>query len=249
MTKHPETSYGSTQRVLEIAGIAAFGFMMVWNTHCIVQLSPSGWPTIAWVCAAGFASWLFADFMSGLVHWAADNWGQESWPVLGAGFIRPFREHHVLPRALCDHDWIELNGNNCIVCVPMLTIPYFWDAANFNTSSLFWQSFIVGTAFWTLGTNQFHAWAHSESPPLFARILQRVGIILSVPHHDVHHQPPHAGNYCITSGKMNPVLRRVRFFESCEWLITALSGVQPVHKEIAADLAASRSSQATQQAA
>lgn len=234
MSKSLQVSYATGQRLFEIAGIAAFGLLMVWNTHTIVTLAPVGWATLAWVCSAGVASWLFADFASGFVHWAADNWGSETWPVLGAGFIRPFRDHHVHPKALCEHDWIELNGNNCLVCLPMLSIPWFWDPALFTTTTLFGQAFIVGTAAWVLGTNQFHAWAHADNPPAVARYLQRAGVILSTGHHAVHHQPPHVGNYCITSGKMNPVLRKVRFFEACEWLISAACGVQPVHKGLEA---------------
>ena len=63
---------------------------------------------------------LAADLVSGMVHWAGDTLCDEDTPVLGRHFIRPFREHHVDPKAITRHDFIETNGNNCIASMPVL---------------------------------------------------------------------------------------------------------------------------------
>ena len=57
-------------------------------------------------------------------------------------------------------------------------------------------------------TNQFHKWAHMDTPPAFVSWLQEWGVILSREHHDIHHQSPYDTYYCITTGFWNPLLDR-----------------------------------------
>ena len=79
-------------------------------------------------------------------------------------FIRPFREHHIDPTALCRHDFIEANGDNF-----MLTIPYFsYQAYKFSTqtpeqiqSFVLFESFMLTLGFFVMLTNQIHKWSHT----------------------------------------------------------------------------------------
>ncbi len=225
-------TYSVWLRYLELTSIASFMSLTLISVTLLVRQTAEAPPAgLGWIIAGGFlAALLFADFASGFVHWAADNWGAPTWPVLGSAFIRPFREHHTDAEDITRHDFVELNGNNCLV-----SLPTFWMAFAFELTPgwrLFQGVFWICLAWWVLGTNQFHAWAHSPKLAWPVRWLQRTRLILSREHHDVHHEFPHNRNYCITTGWMNPLLRGVRFFELLEWGLERVTGVQPMHRQL-----------------
>jgi hypothetical protein len=206
--------------MLEIAGIATFllGLLYLgWRFMAAVQ---GPWEFIGvGICAS--TGYLLADFVSGIVHWAGDTVGDETTPVLGPHFVTPFRQHHVDPKAITRHDFIETNGNNCIVSLPILGVVA--TVLPRETGTAFYLCATVAfLAFWVFCTNQFHKWAHADDPPRIARFLQRWCLILSPDHHDIHHAAPHDKYYCITVGWMNPILTWVRFFRLLERMLGAV---------------------------
>jgi ubiquitin-conjugating enzyme E2 variant len=162
--------------------------------------------------------YVLADFISGIAHWAGDTVGDERTPIFGPHFVTPFRHHHVDPTDITQHDFVETNGNNCIVSAPVLvavtlTMP--------RTAGwpLYLCVLMASGAFFVFCTNQFHKWAHAARAPRPVRWLQRNRIILSPEHHAIHHAAPHDKYYCITVGWMNPVLQWLRFFRACEAVV------------------------------
>jgi len=214
-------SYSRSHRMMEIAGIAALFLLLGYVALCLVL----GIGTVAQALAVLgtiVVGYFLTDFISGFVHWAGDTLGSETMPVIGPGFVKPFRFHHVDQKDITRHDFIETNGNNCIVSVLlMLHVAILMP----RTPGFFFYygALMFSVALFTLGTNQFHKWAHTDVEQLgpTVRWLQRAGLILSPEHHVTHHTAPHATYYCITHGMLNPLLARIRFFRRAEKVVAA----------------------------
>ncbi len=215
----PGTTYSRFHMHLEAAGIGA---MFALSGCLAVRIFMSaGGGTAKWVIAAAApAGYVLADFVSGLVHWLADRFGTPDTPLLGAAFVRPFREHHADPEAITRHDFFETNGNNCLVAVPQLALTFFFlDVLPGQHLRLFFLALILFTSWSVFATNQFHKWAHMAEPPAVAQYLQRANLILSRGHHSIHHVSPFNTHYCITTGWLNGPLQKLRFFETLEWIL------------------------------
>jgi len=169
---------------------------------------------------------------SGLVHWAADTWGTLDTPVVGKTLLRSFREHHINPVRMTEHDLIEANGDNCMAVVPALSIFSFIPLTN-NLSTVFIVSFLLSTAFWVSLTNQFHKFAHTKNPGAFITFLQNIGFILSKKNHNLHHHNPFDRYYCITTGWLNPILGSIGFWKRMESGITHTFGAVPREDDFA----------------
>ena len=125
--------------------------------------------------------------------------------MVGKHLIRSFREHHVDPSEICNHDFFETNGDSCMVCLPLL-LPLLLVPHGLTARQLFVYSFLVSLCFWVMLTNQFHKWAHSGNPPALVRVLQQCNIILNQRDHNLHHKRPFDTYYRITTGWMNEPL-------------------------------------------
>jgi ubiquitin-conjugating enzyme E2 variant len=210
--------YSATMRTCEAVSILAFfGF----STALIGQMRFSEISSLQWLALCLLAA-LTADFFSGLVHWFADTWGTVNWPILGPSLIRSFREHHLDPKAITRHDFIETNGATALVLLPFLALFFFWPPASPPLAAYFLVS-----AWFVFLTNQIHKWAHQDQVPAFVRGLQRLNCILPTPTHDLHHAGDHTSGYCITTGWMNRPLNGLRFFRRLEVIVTRVSGAIP----------------------
>ena len=169
---------------------------------------------------------LFVDFVSGLVHWAADTWGKYETPIFGPTIIYSFRKHHIDPHDIVTHGFLQTNAASAY---PM---PFVLAFALWSTNG----SFISQTYNWTvifsiiLGilTNQFHKWAHMEheKPHPIIRFFQKSGLIISHQKHHDHHQGEFDTSYCIINGWMNPLLDRIHFWKKMQVFISKLTGLK-----------------------
>lgn len=209
------------QPIEVISVLAALG-LVVAHLVRFVQVPGLSWWVVGLVAILGL---FVADFVSGVIHWAGDTWGDEQSPVLGRRFIRPFRFHHAHPLDMLKSHFFTTNGDTALASLPFLVAPFFVPMetqAGRLTAVFLWS---VGA--WGMWTSQFHQWAHMKSPPRVVRVLQRCGLLLRPDHHRRHHKSPFAVNYCITTGWCDPLLTHLRFFPALEWVVTRLTGLQP----------------------
>jgi len=216
---------GGLTKVIEVISLIVAGELVVANVaHVFVAgLLVHWWSPLVIVTAA-----LGADLVSGLVHWTADTWFNESMPVLGRRFLRPFRVHHVNPDDFLRRDFVDCNGD-----VAMLNIPILMAALAMPESAIGGAASLALATFSTISlpTNQVHQWAHMPSPPRLVSWLQRRGIILSIEAHGSHHRAPYVANYCIATGWCNRWLTALDFFPTCERVIVRMTGLQPREDE------------------
>lgn len=165
------------------------------------------------------AAYLAADLASGIVHFLADNFGAPDTPFLGQGFVLPFRQHHVDPLGITRHGFFAANGNNALVCLPMLVPVVIFVPVTTSTIGYASGVFTFVMLLAVFLTNQTHKWAHMEVVPRPIRWLQDAGIILSKSHHDIHHKSPFNTHYCITVGAWNSLFERLGLFDRLERLI------------------------------
>lgn len=148
-----------------------------------------------------------ADLASGVVHWLADRVLPVQWPLVGPAFVRPFHDHHDDPLGITRHDFVDVNGNSCLVSWP-LAVWAFDAAAGVEGLAAVPVALLLEASVALALTNQIHSWAHAAAPPWTVRALQRVGLVLSRSHHMRHHAPPRDRYFCITTGWMDFVLDR-----------------------------------------
>jgi plasmanylethanolamine desaturase len=220
--------YSRAIRRLEVWSIGGLGALLAVAAYRLWEHVPRNpWIVLLAVCSA----YIGADLLSGIVHWMGDTWSTPSARFLGPTLIRPFREHHVDEKAITRHDFVETNGNNCLVSMPgailslMIPLDHGW-------LGVFASVFLAALVLWVLMTNQFHKWAHLGSPPAWIAFLQRWHLILPPEHHAVHHTAPFNKYYCITVGWMNWPLLAIRFFPAMEWLISSITGALPRQDDI-----------------
>lgn len=208
-----QKQYGGWIQVMDAMSIVVYTVFAVDTTRKIV-IGVSGAPigVFAAIALVALVAYLMADMVSGLVHCAADNFGEEHTVFFGPAFIKPFREHHRDPEGITHHNFFEVNGNSCLVNLFVLVPTYLLVPVASTYWGAIFGAFVLSFTLAIVGTNQFHKWAHLKNPSAFVRFLQSIKLVLTPTTHQVHHTAPFDRYYCITTGWMNPVLERVGLF-------------------------------------
>lgn len=219
MDKHK--GYPVWQFTLEATAITVFFLYVAFYSYSLVEnySARSEASNALWLELILYAlfAYITADFVSGLVHFLADNFGNPETPFFGKVFIFAFREHHVDPKAITRHSFVETNGANSLVSLPGLIYFYYASAPVADFTFRFYFIFFYLSIFMT---NQIHKWSHEDKVSGFVAFLQKIHLILPPVHHDIHHRAPYDKYYCITCGWLNPLLNSLHFFQGLKRVLT-----------------------------
>lgn len=167
------------------------------------------------------ASWIVADFGSGVLHWSVDNYGNGRTPIMGS-IIAAFQGHHSAPWTITQRGF----ANNVYkLCIPFGVVPMALITAIAGPfTAFFFTLFCVFEIF----SQEFHKWSHMTKGecPRWANWLQSVGLTVARRPHALHHMEPFDGNYCIISGVCNKFIDESGLFRRMEHFIYKMNGVE-----------------------
>jgi len=172
---------------------------------------------------AAVAGYVFADFGTGVYHWAVDNYGSGSTPIVGYQ-IAAFQGHHKSPWTITERDTFNNLHRACVPVLPVLTILVALGDAVPDTVRSFLTIFLAAV----VGCQEIHKWSHMVAPPKAVVLLQKAGLLLSRRDHGQHHLSPFEGKYCIVNGWCNGFLDRVEFFRRLEVFFYRKNGSEPI---------------------
>lgn len=161
------------------------------------------------------AAWIAADFLSGLVHWWEDRYGDPAWPILGPHVIEPNIRHHTDQMAFTLGGYWHRNWTSVVPAGIAAAVAWLGG-----------QRFAALVLACLSQANEVHAWAHQRcSRPV--RGLQLLGVLQSPEQHARHHRTPFDTNYCTMTDWVNPVLTAAGAWPRVEAAVKLLTGVTP----------------------
>ena len=174
----------------------------------------------SWLVAQILLGVLFADLMSGVVHWYIDTYGDSRTPILGKWVHAPNINHHAHPLDCTRSGFWSRNGP-VLSLTALFAIGFFlagW-INPFTTSAL-----IAGGM-----ANEIHIWTHKPKRrrPALVRFGQRTGFLLSAKEHWRHHSGRYDTRYCTVTNLLNPALDGLRIFRIVEGAVEGFGRLRP----------------------
>lgn len=181
--------------------------------------------TVLWVATQFLASWLLADFITGIFHWFEDRYLDETTSLeFFQGVAQDNKQHHTFPTALCMVTWWENMRSAALFAWPTAVVLLWLGAPLW-----LW----LGVACSSFG-NLIHRFSHEPKRklPRFIRFMQWTGLFISHEHHALHHytdgvrvDPKWTATkaYCPMTNWVNPLLDNIRFWRGLERALLLLN--------------------------
>jgi ubiquitin-conjugating enzyme E2 variant len=161
---------------------------------------------------------LVVDFVSGVLHWLEDSYGDPDWPITGVWITKPNILHHHRPNAFTGHSWLK--SAEVLVFLGAVIIGVAWAGG-----VLTWQVLLFVAI--GINANEIHNWNHlpeSKRNKLVVS-LQKLRLLQTPRHHGRHHAGSKNTHLCVITNMVNPALEAIRFWRGLETAIGFLFGV------------------------
>jgi len=181
-----------------------------------------------------------------IIHKSLDSFLSEKNYFFGPA-VRDFRKHHEYPNNLNPVGYFGQVSPFAVLFAPL-----FAGATVANASLNIPPEVNAGILVFLISAiyaNETHRQAHLKDPAAWARVLQKINVIVRREDHRLHHLPPFNGNYSGLSGWAEPMARRLdlwrrmdlafwRFFERMphNWAQDPKSIPDEVVQQLRADL-------------
>jgi ubiquitin-conjugating enzyme E2 variant len=163
---------------------------------------------------------LLADFATGIFHFYVDTYGVMNSRYLTVS-INGLLVHHDSPKLMTEQSYWDLTKGvykiGAVIFFASLFFGFYWELLFFLLVSA--------------QANIIHKWAHqNKSKNLkIVNLLQRLYIIQTRKHHLHHHNGRYDGYYCVMTNVLNPVLKKLLFWEGLVALLKVF-GINPVQR-------------------
>jgi hypothetical protein len=161
---------------------------------------------------------LSADFISGLVHWWEDAYGNLNFKFIEKSIVKPNIQHHQYPRNFLQNTFFDKVKISLITGIVICLVLTFYKLLTIE---------IVIILFYAAMANQVHAMAHRNDKENGTLVvwLQKIGLLQPRIMHDHHHKSPYNLNYGILTNYLNPILSIFKFWDVLE-LTLAKIGIE-----------------------
>jgi hypothetical protein len=169
---------------------------LVWSVFVVAgePLSLGRW------LAIGLATYVYTDWLSGLLHACLDNERSLKVPVLRK-LAKGFQQHHETPTSIYT---MTLYKHLYTMHLPLAIVFVLVLLCGTATHC----AYFLCLAFSLHLMQMSHRWAHMPRPDVSGtvKLLQRWRLLLPSRTHQIHHRGEFDTNFCILNGWLNPAL-------------------------------------------